>query len=54
LGRQPNYSYEKRQRELRKQKKKEAKLAKKARDTEVDERPTEPSATVGSPAPGED
>jgi len=48
LGRRPNYSYEKRQRELKKQKKKEAKLAKKqgrpvdAADStdSADERPT--------------
>jgi hypothetical protein len=50
LGRRPNYSYEKRQRELKKQKKKERKLAKKGQAVESAERPPEADASnVGAP-----
>jgi hypothetical protein len=42
LGRRPNYSHEKRQRELKKQKKKEAKLAKKGQLPEKKDREPQP------------
>ncbi len=48
----PNYSFEKRQREIAKKKKQDEKDAKKRAEREADRPPVAPDAPLGSDTPG--